>query len=186
MDLSPENTRNILYEYIENPNLRQHCLAVESIMKYFAKKYGEDETYWGAVGLLHDLDWEKFPDEHCKKTAEILKERGFTDDFISSIQSHGWKICTEVEPTHIMEKILFALDELSGLIIACVLVRPSKSIIDLGLKSVKKKWKQPAFAAGVDRDIITMGLELIPMELDEAILECIEAMKADAESLGLK
>lgn len=185
MDISRDKAYELLTTYIKNDALLQHCIAVEAIMRHFALKYNEDSDYWGVVGLLHDLDWEMFPEQHCKKTAEILKAHGYDDAFIYSVQSHGWNICTEVEPKHIMEKVLYALDELSGLIVASALVRPSKSLMDLEVKSVKKKWKQASFAAGVDRDIVTQGLELLDMDLSEAIQESIIAMRSVATELNL-
>lgn len=185
MEINRDRDLSLMHEYIKNENLRQHCLAVEAIMKYFAIKYGEDELYWASVGLLHDLDWEQFPDQHCIQTAKILKEHHYSEDFISSVQSHGWGICTDIEPQHLMEKVLYALDELSGLIIAAALVRPSRSLMDLEVKSVIKKWKSPAFAAGVDRDIVLKGLSLLNIELSDAIQECITAMRLVAGELNL-
>jgi len=175
----------LLQRYNTNPALVQHGLQVEACMRHFARRAGEDETPWGIVGLLHDLDYEQFPEQHCHKAAEILREHGYDETIIRAMMSHGYGIVTEVEPLSLMEKTLYAVDELSGLVNACVLVRPSKSIMDLGLKSVKKKFKQKSFAAGVDRDIVTQGAAMLSMELDELIEEVIAGMKADAEAIGL-
>ena len=180
-----EDAFELLKKYNENPALVQHGLQVEACMKYFAAKAGEDLQKWAIVGLLHDLDYEKYPDEHCFKAAEIMRSEGYDEDIIRAMMSHAWGICTDVEPLNQMEKTLYAVDELSGLVNACVLVRPSKSIMDLSVKSVKKKFKQKSFAAGVDRDVVLKGAQMLDMELDELISEVIEAMKADAESIGV-
>ncbi len=176
----------LLKEYNDNDSLVKHGLAVESAMRHFAKKFGEDEEKWGIVGLLHDLDYGRYPDEHCYKAKEIMQERGYPQEYIRAMMSHAYGICTDVKPKSLMEKTLYAVDELTGLITACVYVRPSKSILDLTPKSVKKKWKQKSFAAGVDRETIQKGCEMLGMELNELIAEVIEGMKKDAESLGLK
>jgi len=175
----------LLREYNTNPALVQHGLQVEACMRHFARKAGEDEEQWGIVGLLHDLDYEQFPDQHCHKAAEIMREHGYDETIIRAMMSHGYGIVTDVEPLSPMEKTLYAVDELSGLVNACVLVRPSRSIMDLGVKSVKKKFKQKSFAAGVDREIVTRGAAMLDMELDELIAEVIEGMKADAEAIGV-
>ena len=154
-------------------------------MRYFAKKYGEDEEKWGIVGLLHDLDYEMYPKEHCYKTKEIMQKNGYDEEIIRAMMSHGFGICTDVEPKSLMEKTLYAVDELSGLVNACVLVRPSKSIDDLGVKSVKKKFKSKSFAAGVNRDVVKEGAKMLDMELDDLIAEVIEAMKANAREIGV-
>ncbi len=180
-----EDALELLKEYNTNPALVQHGLQVEACMRHFARKYGEDEEKWGIVGLLHDLDYEQYPEEHCHKAAEIMRERGYDEETIRAMMSHGYGIVTDVEPLSLMEKTLYAVDELSGLVNACVLVRPSKSIMDLGVKSVKKKFKQKSFAAGVDRDIVTKGAEMLGMELGELMEEVIEGMKADAEAIGV-
>ena len=175
----------LLKKYNDNPALVQHGLQVGACMRYFAIKAGENAEKWEIVGLLHDLDYEKYPDEHCIKASEIMAEAGYSEEIIRAMMSHAWGICTEVEPLSAMEKTLYAVDELSGLVNACVLVRPSKSIMDLGLKSVKKKFKTKSFAAGVDRETVLKGAQMLGMELDELIVEVIEAMKADAEAIGV-
>ena len=162
-----------------------HGLAVEGAMCHFAQKAGEDVKTWGIVGLLHDLDYERFPDEHCHKTQEILHRHGYDEIIIRAIMSHGWGICTDVEPLTSMEKTLYAVDELTGLITACALVRPSKSVLDLEVSSVKKKFKQKSFAAGASRDVIQKGAMMLEMELEVLIDEVIQSMRAIAPSLNL-
>lgn len=180
-----DDALSLLKAYNDNPALVQHGLQVEACMRHFAKKAGGDEETWGIVGLLHDLDYDKFPQEHCTKAAEIMTEAGYSEEIIRAMMSHAWGICTDVEPLSAMEKTLYAVDELSGLVNACVLVRPSKSIMDLGLKSVKKKFKTKSFAAGVDRDVVRKGAEMLGIEMDTLITEVIEAMKVDAEAIGV-
>ena len=180
-----EDALNLLKEYNKNPALVQHGLQVEACMRYFAKEANEDEEKWGIVGLLHDLDYEMFPEQHCHKAAEIMQERGYSDEIIRAMMSHAYGICTDVEPQSLMEKTLYAVDELSGLVNACVLVRPSKSISDLGVKSVKKKFKSKSFAAGVDREVVKKGADMLGIELDELIAKVIEAMKENAKEIGV-
>jgi predicted hydrolase (HD superfamily) len=155
-------------------------------MRRFARKYGEDEEYWGLVGLLHDVDYQKYPEEHLRHAREILEPAGFDDAFIHAVESHGWSICTDVEPTHVMEKVLFATDELTGFIAACAYVRPSRSVLDMEVKSVKKKWGSAAFAAGVRRTIIEQGARMLGISLEELIGETILALRDVAAEIGLK
>jgi uncharacterized domain HDIG len=176
----------LLKEYNKSESLITHALAVEAVMRHFAELFGEDQEKWGIIGLLHDLDYEMYPNEHCKKVREILEERGWPEEYIHAIESHGWKLCTDVEPVHKMEKVLYTIDELTGLITATALMRPSKSILDLEVKSVKKKWKQKSFAAGVNRDVIAEGAELLGMDLDKVIEETIIGMRNVADEIGLK
>jgi putative nucleotidyltransferase with HDIG domain len=180
-----EDALALLKEFNANPSLINHALAVEGAMRFMARKHGEDEEQWGVVGLVHDLDYEKFPDEHCAKTEEILRERGWPEDYIRAVVSHGWGICTEVEPQSLLEKTLFAIDELTGLITACALVRPSKSVMDLKPKSVKKKWKQKSFAAGASRETIQKGAEMLGVERGELIADVIAGMQEVAAEIGL-
>lgn len=163
-----------------------HGLAVEGTMRYFARKEGEDEEMWGIVGLLHDLDYEKYPEQHCHKTAEIMREKGYSEEIIRAIMSHGWGICTEIEPQSKMEKTLYAIDELTGLITACALVRPSKSVMDLELSSAKKKFKDKGFAAGASREVIQKGADMLGVSIDELIIDVIAAMREIAPTLGLE
>jgi putative nucleotidyltransferase with HDIG domain len=167
-------------------SLLRHALSVEAAMKHFAVKYGEDPDYWGIVGLLHDVDYQRHPDEHLKHARLILEGAAYPEDFIRAVESHGWGLCSEVEPKHRMEKVLFAVDELTGFIAACAYVRPSKSVLDMEVKSVKKKWKTVAFAAGVNREVIEKGSAMMGMELDELIQETILALRAVAGEVGLK
>lgn len=185
MKLTREEAWALFTEYNESESLRNHGLAVEGVMRYFARKYGEDEYFWGIVGLLHDLDYEKYPEEHCKKTREIMEERNIDDAYIHAIECHGYGLCTDVEPKERMEIVLYTIDELTGLITAAALMRPSKSVMDLELKSVKKKFKDKRFAAGVNRDVITKGAEQWGVPLDEVISETILGMREVAESIGL-
>jgi putative nucleotidyltransferase with HDIG domain len=181
-----EDAIQLLKNYNSNDSLVKHALSVEGTMRYMARKYNEDEEKWGIVGLIHDLDYEKFPDQHCIKTKEILEERKWPEEYIRAAISHGWGICTDVEPLSLMEKTLYAVDELTGFITACALVRPSKSVMDLKPKSVRKKWKQKHFAAGVDRSIIEKGAQMLGMDLNDLIVDVIAGMQEIAEQIGLK
>ncbi|MFH2203035.1 MAG: HD domain-containing protein [Elusimicrobiota bacterium] len=181
-----EDAFKLLTEFNQSDRLIKHALAVEGVMRCFARKRGENEERWGVIGLIHDLDYEKYPDQHCKKSGEILKERGWPADYIRAVMSHGWGLCTDVEPQTDLEKTLYAVDELTGLIAAAALVRPSKSVMDLAVKSVKKKWKDKRFAAGADRSIIEKGAAMLGMELPELITDTIEGMREVAEEIGLK
>ncbi|MBW2028779.1 MAG: HDIG domain-containing protein [Deltaproteobacteria bacterium] len=182
---SREEAYQLLREYNSNESLIKHALAVEGVMRYFARKRGEDEEKWGIIGLIHDLDYERFPEEHCKRSPEILKERGWPEEYIRAVVSHGWGICSEVEPKSDLEKVLYAIDELTGLVVTTALVRPSKSVLDVTAKSVKKKWKDKRFAAGVDRSIIEKGAEMLGMDLTELITDTIMGMREVAEDIGL-
>jgi putative nucleotidyltransferase with HDIG domain len=177
---------SLLKEYNKNESLIKHALAVEAVMRYCARKRGEDEEKWGIIGLIHDLDYEQFPEQHCHKTEEILRSRNWTDDYIRAVMSHGWGICTNVEPKSELEKTLYTVDELVGLIVATALVRPSKSVLDMEPKSVKKKWKDKSFAAGVNRDVIEKGAAMLGIELTELIEDAIIGMRPVAEGIGLK
>jgi len=157
-----------------------HALTVESVMKWFAvdQGFGEDAEYWGIVGLLHDIDFELYPDQHCLKAPELLAEGGVGEDIIHAVCSHGWGITVDIEPAHQMEKVLFAVDELTGLIGAAALMRPSKSVMDMEVSSLKKKFKDKKFAAGCSRDVIRKGAEMLGWELDELFAKSIEAMRS--------
>ena len=175
----------LLKKYNQSDNLIKHALAVEAVMRYFARQWGEDEEYWGNVGLIHDLAYELYPEEHCRKTKELLEQEGVSEDIIHAVISHGWNICIDVEPIRRMEKVLYTIDELTGLITATVYMRPSKSILDLEVKSVKKKFKTASFAAGVNRELITDGCALLDLDLDTVMKWTIEGMKEAAAELGL-
>ncbi len=176
----------LLTEYTETPALLNHAKMVEAVMEHFAGLAGEDPEIWGVAGLLHDIDYEKYPDEHCIKAEEIMKEHGVDDVYIRAMKCHGYGICTDTVPESAMEKTLYTVDELTGLINAACLMRPSKSVLDIEVKSVKKKFKDKHFAAGVDRDIIRKGCEMLGMELDDVIGETIAGMRKKAEDIGLK
>jgi predicted hydrolase (HD superfamily) len=158
----------------------QHGLTVEGVMKWYADKlgYGEDKEYWGIVGLLHDIDFEEYPEQHCIKAPELLKEAGVSDDVIHAVCSHGYALTVDIKPEHEMEKVLYAVDELTGLIGAAALMRPSKSVQDMELKSLKKKYKSANFAAGCSREVIERGADMLGWELDKLLSDTIEAMRS--------
>lgn len=184
---SRENAFELLKEFNKSDSLIKHGLAVEAVMLHFAQLLNEDNVEkWGVIGLLHDLDYEMYPDQHCVKAREILASRKWPEEYIHAIESHGWKSCVYVKPEEKMEEVLYTIDELTGLITATVLMRPSKSILDLEVKSVKKKWKTKGFAAGVNREIIEEGASLLGMEIDYIIEETIKGMQKRAEIIGLK
>jgi len=185
-EITREKALDLLKKYNQDESLIRHALAVEAVMRRFADLFGEDVEKWGIIGLIHDLDYERYPEEHCQKVKELLEAEGWPDEYIHAVQSHGWGICTEVEPVHRMEKVLYAIDELTGLIAAAALVRPSKSLLDLEVKSVKKKWKDKSFAAGVNREIIMKGVELLGMDLNQVIQETITDMRRVAAEISLK
>lgn len=181
-----QDAYRLLTRYNESESLIKHALAVEGVMRYMAKKRGADEEKWGIVGLVHDLDYEKFPDQHCTKTEEILRENQWPEEYIHAVISHGWGICSDVKPESEMEKVLYAVDELTGLVTTTALVRPGKSVMDLKAKSVKKKWKDKRFAAGVDRSIIEKGADMLGVELGDLITDTIMGMREVAEDIGLR
>lgn len=183
-----EQALNLLRAYNKEEWHIRHALAVEAVMRHFAALLGTgDEEKWAVVGLLHDIDFEQFPEQHCIKAQELLREQGVDEEIVRAVASHGWGLtAVEYQPQHVMEKVLFATDELTGLITACAIMRPSKSLLDLELSSVKKKYKTPAFAAGCNRQVITDGAAMLGMELDELITQTILGMRSQAEALGLK
>jgi putative nucleotidyltransferase with HDIG domain len=181
-----EATWELVKEYLPSEQMRKHSLAVEAVMRHFARKCGEDEEMWGLVGLAHDIDYERHPEQHCARAPEILRQAGWPEEYIRAVVSHGWGICSDVEPLTPLEKTLFTIDELTGLVAAAALVRPSKSILDIPVKSVSKKWKDKAFAAGADRSIIEKGAAMLGVELNELIAETIDGMRSEAEAIGLK
>ena len=181
-----EDAFDLLKKYNKTESLIKHALAVEGVMRYMARKRNANEEKWGVVGLIHDLDYEQFPDQHCKKTEEILRANDWPEEYIRAVVSHGWGICSDVTPETEMEKVLYAIDELTGLVVTTALVRPSKSVMDLKTKSVKKKWKDKRFAAGVDRSIIENGAEMLGVEIPELITDTIAGMQEVAEEIGLK
>ncbi len=182
--ITREEAFSIYRTYNNSQTLLKHALSVEAVMRRFGEYYNEDVEYWGIVGLLHDIDYEKYPDEHCKKAPALLKEHNISDDMIHAIVSHGWGICCDVKPELQMEKVLYTIDELTGLITATALMRPSLSLSDLGVKSVMKKWKTKGFSQGVDRDLILGGCEMLNIELNEVISLSIEGMRTISTELG--
>lgn len=176
----------LLKKYNQEEFHLRHAYTVEAVMRWFAENlgYAEDADFWATVGLLHDIDFENYPEEHCIKAPELLREINASEELIHGVCSHGWGITSEVEPTHQMEKVLFAVDELTGLIGACALMRPSKSCKDMEVSSLKKKFKDKKFAAGCSRDVITKGAELLGWELPELFEKTILAMRSCEDSVN--
>ena len=182
-----EEAWNLLNRYNDNESLIRHALAVEAVMRHFAGLVApEDVEQWGAIGLVHDLDYGQFADQHCVKVRELLAGEHWPETWIRAVESHGWELCVPVKPESLLEKTLYTIDELTGLITATALMRPGKSILDLETKSVKKKWKQGSFASGVNREVIEKGADLLGMPLDDIITETILGMRKVAEAIGLK
>lgn len=181
-----ESAFELFKKYNNTESLLKHALAVEGVMRYMARKSGEDEEKWGIIGLVHDLDYELYPDQHCKMTKKILEENNWPEEYIRAVLSHGWGIVSDVEPKTLLEKTLFAMDELTGLVVTSALVRPSKSVLDMEARSVKKKWNDKRFAAGVDRSVIEKGAEMLGVTIDELITDCIMGMREVAGRIGLK
>lgn len=184
--LSRDEAFTLLRKYNKEPFHIQHALTVEGVMRWYAKElgFGEEEEYWGITGLLHDIDFELYPEEHCRKAPELLREGGAGEDMIYSICSHGYGLCSEQEPKHEMEKVLFAADELTGLIWSAALMRPSKSVMDMEVKSLKKKFKDKRFAAGCSREVIAEGAERLGWELSELFEKTILAMRSCEASVA--
>lgn len=180
MDFTREQALALLKEYNQEPFHLRHAETVEGVMRYFAGElgYSDEIDFWGMVGLLHDLDFERYPQEHCVKSQEIMRERGLDERLIRAAASHGYGLTVDIKPEHEMERVLYAVDELTGLIGAVALMRPSKSVSDLELKSVKKKFKTPSFAAGCSREVIQNGAKMLGWELDELIARTILAMRS--------
>ena len=181
-----EEALNLLKKYNKSESLLKHAYAVEGVMRYMARNAGEDEEKWGIIGLVHDLDYEMYPEQHCKMTEKILRENQWPEEYIRAVLSHGWGLASDVEPVSEMEKTIFAIDELTGLVATSALVRPSKSVLDLEVRSVKKKWNDKRFAAGVDREVIEKGASMLGVTLDNLINDCIMGMREVAEKIGLK
>ena len=193
-NITREEALTLLRQYNKEPFHILHGLTVEGVMRWYATElgYGEDAVYWGIVGLLHDIDFELYPDEHCQKAPELLRKAGVGEDMIRSVCSHGYGLCCDIEPVHEMEKVLFAADELTGLIGAAAKMRPSKSVMDMEVSSLKKKFKDKKFAAGCSRDVIREGAERLSWELDTlfektilAMRSCEEKVNREMEALGL-
>ena len=176
----------LLTEFNQDPFHLHHARTVEGVMRYFAQElgYGDEVDFWGIVGLLHDLDFERYPDQHCIRSQEIMRERGLDERLIHATASHGYGITVDIVPEHEMEKVLYATDELTGLIGAAALMRPSKSVQDMELKSLKKKFKDKHFAAGCDREVIKQGAEMLGWELDDLLSRTLEVMKPDEGAIA--
>jgi putative nucleotidyltransferase with HDIG domain len=181
-----EQAFELFKKYNKSESLHKHALSVEAVMRYMARKAGEDEEKWGIVGLIHDLDYEMYPEQHCKMTEKILRENQWPEDYIRAVLSHGWGLASDVEPHTLLEKTIYAIDELTGLVTTSALVRPSKSVLDMEARSVKKKWNDKKFAAGVNREVIEKGAEMLGMKLDDLITDCIMGMREVAEEIGLR
>jgi predicted hydrolase (HD superfamily) len=182
-----EDAYQLLKKHVHNDSHIKHALAVEGVMGHFSEIFNDpDQEKWRVIGLVHDLDYDKYPEEHCIKVREMLEEENWPEEYIRAVVSHGWELCSDVEPISDLEKVLYAIDELTGLINATAIMRPSKSVLDLTVKSVKKKWKQKGFAAGVNREVIEKGVQKLGLELDYVIEETIKGMQKVAEEIGLK
>jgi putative nucleotidyltransferase with HDIG domain len=181
-----EQALELFRKYNKTESLFRHALSVEAVMRYMARKAGEDEDKWGIIGLIHDLDYEMYPEQHCKMTEKILKENNWPEEYIRAVLSHGWGLASDVEPISQLEKTIYAVDELTGLVATSALVRPSKSVLDMEARSVKKKWNDKKFAAGVDRTVIEKGASMLGVSLDDLISDCIMGMREVAEEIGLK
>lgn len=184
-NLTRQEALMLLKKYNQEPFHIQHGLTVEGVMRWYANElgYGKETDYWATVGLLHDIDFELYPDEHCQKAPELLREGGVSEDMIHAICSHGYGLCSDVKPEHEMEKVLFAVDELTGLIGAAALMRPSKSVMDMEASSVKKKFKDKKFAAGCSRDVIRQGAEYLGWDLNDLFEKTILAMRSCEEDI---
>jgi putative nucleotidyltransferase with HDIG domain len=181
-----EQALELFRKYNKSESLYKHALSVEAVMRYMARKAGEDEEKWGVIGLIHDLDYEMYPDQHCRMTEQILKENSWPEEYIRAVLSHAWGLCSDVEPVSLLEKTIFAMDELTGLVTTSALVRPTRSVLDMEARSVKKKWNDKKFAAGVDRSVIEKGAGMLGVTLDDLITDCIMGMREAADAIGLR
>jgi predicted hydrolase (HD superfamily) len=181
-----ESALELFKKYNKSESLYKHALAVEGVMRHMARKAGEDEEKWGIIGFIHDLDYEMYPEQHCIMTKKILEENHWPEDYIRAVLSHGWGLASDVEPVSLLEKTIYAIDELTGLVATSALVRPSKSVLDMEARSVRKKWNDKRFAAGVDRSVIDKGAAMLGVSLDDLITDCIMGMREVAEEIGLK
>jgi len=183
---SREMALDLFRKYNKSDSLMKHALSVEGVMRYMAKKAGEDEEKWGIIGLIHDLDYEMYPEQHCTMTEKILRENNWPEEYIRAVLSHGWGLASDIKPESLLEKTIYAIDELTGLVATSALVRPSKSVLDMEARSVKKKWNDKKFAAGVDRTVIEKGAEMLGVSVDDLITDCIMGMREVAGEIGLK
>jgi len=181
-----EEGLKLFRKYNKSESLYRHALSVEAVMRYMARKNGEDEEMWGVIGLIHDLDYEMYPDQHCRMTEVIMREEGWPEEYIRAVISHGYGICSDAQPQTLLEKTLYAIDELTGLVTTSALVRPSRSVLDMEAKSVLKKWNDRKFAAGVDRSVIEKGAADLGVELKDLVADAIAGMREVAEEIGLK
>jgi putative nucleotidyltransferase with HDIG domain len=181
-----EQALELFMKYNKSESLMKHALSVEAVMRYMAERAGENQDKWGVIGLIHDLDYEMFPEQHCKMTEKILKENNWPEEYIRAVLSHGWGLASDVEPVSLLEKTIYAIDELTGLVTTSALVRPTRSVLDMEARSVKKKWNDKKFAAGVDRSVIEKGAAMLGVSLDDLISDCIMGMRRVAEEIGLK
>ena len=185
VSMTRQQAWDLLTKYNQEPFHLRHAITVEHVMGWYARElgYGEEADFWSVVGLLHDLDFERWPEEHCKKSQELMRQEGVEESIIRATACHGWGICVDIKPEHEMEKVLFAADELTGLIGAAALMRPSKSVADMELKSLKKKFKDKKFAAGCSREVIASGAELLGWELDKLLDLTLKAMQAEEAAI---
>jgi len=181
-----EEALELFRKYNKSDSLYKHALSVEAVMRYMARKHGEDEEMWGVVGLIHDLDYEMYPDQHCTMTEKIMRAEGWPEEYIRAVISHGYGICSDTEPQTLLEKTLFAIDELTGLVTTSALVRPSRSLLDMEARSVRKKWNDKKFAAGVDRSVIEQGAAKLGVDLNDLISDTILGMREAADEIGLR
>lgn len=183
---SRETAFDLFKKFNKSDSLLKHALSVEGVMRYMARKAGEDEDKWGIVGLIHDLDYEMYPEQHCTMTEKILRENNWPEEYIRAVLSHGWGLASDVKPESLLERTIYAIDELTGLVATSALVRPSKSVLDMEARSVRKKWNDKKFAAGVDRTVIEKGAEMLGVSVDDLITDCIMGMREVAGPIGLK
>lgn len=181
-----ESALELFKKYNSSESLLKHALALEGVMRHMARKAGEDEEKWGIIGLIHDLDYEMYPEQHCTMTKKILEENGWPEEYIRAVLSHGWGLASDVEPQTLLEKTIYAMDELTGLVTTSALVRPTRSVMDMEARSVRKKWNDKRFAAGVDRSVIEKGAAMLGVSLDDLITDCIMGMREVAEAIGLR
>ena len=188
MELTRDKAWELLTCYNKEAFHLRHALTVEAVMGWFAQQlgYGDEKAFWSMVGLLHDLDFEQWPEEHCVKCQQLMRGEGIDERLIRAVASHGWGTCVDIQPEHEMEKVLFAVDELTGLIGAAALMRPSRSVQDMELKSLKKKFKDKKFAAGCSREVIERGANLLGWELDVLLERTLEAMRAEEEQVNAR
>ncbi len=181
-----EEALELFRRYNKSDSLYKHALSVEAVMRFMARKHGEDEEKWGIIGLVHDLDYEMYPDQHCTMPEKILNDEGGPEEYVRAVISHGYGICSDTEPRSLLEKTLFAIDELTGLVTTSALVRPTRSVLDMEARSVRKKWTDKRFAAGVDRSVIEKGAAMLGVDLNDLITDTIMGMREAAEEIGLK